>query len=134
AWSRISTAPAEGVEPDSASVDKLVQAGRAAADFQAARASLEAQRQQAAQFTQEQDELRFQISQLKGRLAALNDDSEFEVGVLREEVARLDARVEAVVEHLVAAAEPVVEHFKSIPGIRESVIGHAPAHDLRPPS
>ncbi|MCS6799812.1 MAG: protein kinase [Myxococcota bacterium] len=74
---------------------------------------LEERRVQAAReleaLERQHEDLRFQIDQLKGRLAILTAERELEIGTLRARIADLDVRVEALVDSLTRDAALVAD-------------------------
>lgn len=76
------------------------------------------------------DDLRFQVSQLKGRLGALNAEVEHEISVLRERVAEIGAQNAAVFEELNDAASTIGAHLNEFPAARRALQSSA---NVQPP-
>jgi serine/threonine protein kinase len=70
---------------------------------------------------QERDDLRFQISQLKGRLATAGAEQDLEITSIRERAAKLGAEREAVVDDLHGRAMAILRHFGEFPALEDAV-------------
>ncbi len=81
---------------------------QAIAELEEERRSLDARR----------EDLAFQTSQLKGRLAGLSAASEVDLDALRTQTRALDRRLQDQLDKLVGLAAPVVRHFASFPALR----------------
>ncbi len=64
------------------------------------------------------EDLRFQVSQLKGRLGALNAEVEHEIGELRERVAEFGAQNATIFEELNEVASQIGGHLSEFPSAR----------------
>ena len=69
----------------------------------------------------ERDDLRFQISQLKGRLGTLAAELELDLGAMHDEAARLGAEREALVDDLHERAHTLLRHFATFPELEDAV-------------
>jgi serine/threonine-protein kinase len=77
----------------------------------------------------ERDDLRFQLSSLKGRLGGLNAEQDVELTALRERTAELDRRSGELMEEVSQRAGVLTEHFSGFPALRDAVRA---ATDQRP--
>jgi serine/threonine-protein kinase len=73
------------------------------------------------------DDLRFQISQLKGRFGSLNAEGESDLAVLRQRSAESDDHLQEEVEETMRGAAPVYQHFLQFPHLRDHVLSGQPA-------
>ncbi|MFO0561413.1 MAG: protein kinase [Polyangiales bacterium] len=64
------------------------------------------------------EDLRFQVSQLKGRLGALNAEVEHEIGKLRERVAEIGGQNATIFEELHEVASEIGGHLSEFPSAR----------------
>jgi eukaryotic-like serine/threonine-protein kinase len=64
------------------------------------------------------DDLRFQITQLKGRLASVSADGEYELQAAKAEAQAMDQEVTELLDTLTREAEPLVRHFLAFPELR----------------
>ncbi|UJR80590.1 serine/threonine protein kinase [Sandaracinus amylolyticus] len=79
----------------------------------------------------ERDDLRFQISQLKGRLGTSGAELEIELGAIRERAAQLGAEREATVDDLQERALVLLRHFAAFPELQEAVRSASFSPDTR---
>jgi serine/threonine-protein kinase len=68
-------------------------------------------------------DVRFQVEQLKGRLAAVNADAEMDLNALRERASELGAQMAATQEQLLDAASRLTAHAAEFPAARPLVQG-----------
>ncbi len=67
------------------------------------------------------EDLEFQISQLKGRLAGLSAVSEVDLDALREQTRALDRQLQEQLDHVVALAAPLMQHFMTFPHLHDAL-------------
>jgi eukaryotic-like serine/threonine-protein kinase len=77
------------------------------------------------------EDLRFQVSQLKGRLGALNAEVEHEIGALRERVAEFGAQNATIFEELNEASSAIGAHLTEFPAARRVLQGSMVALPIR---
>lgn len=121
AWADLPPLPPPSSPIDSAAVDRLRQVGAAADEW----ASLEQRRRELAEQMgvreQGQDDLRFQVAQLKGRLGTLNAEGELDLGEMRERTVELDRSVQGLLDKIASRSEEIVKHLLEFPELRDSV-------------
>ncbi|MDB4988737.1 MAG: serine/threonine protein kinase, partial [Myxococcaceae bacterium] len=76
----------------------------------------------------EQEDLRFQIAQLKGRLGILNAEADDNLNQLREQAERLEASLSRNLDALARTAEPINRALSEIPAVR-AALGHLGGSD-----
>ncbi len=81
----------------------------------------------------EQEDLRFQVAQLKGRLGGLNAEGDIDLSGVKEETLRINREMQDRIERVVRDAEPVVRHFLAFPALREVVLGRRQLASLEAP-
>lgn len=64
------------------------------------------------------DELRFQITQLKGRLGSLGAEHEYEIRQIQEKARLLDEQAQALLQEMAQGADPVIQHLLAFPEVR----------------
>ncbi len=69
----------------------------------------------------ERDDVRFQLSQLKGRLGSLTAEQDLELNALRDHTADLDRRANELREEISQRAGVLTEHFASFPALRDAL-------------
>ncbi len=69
----------------------------------------------------ERDDLRFQVSQMKGRLGGMNAAEDVELGAMRAQGSDLDRRYGAVSDEIAQRAAAIMQHFAGFPELRELV-------------
>jgi chromosome segregation ATPase len=67
------------------------------------------------------EDLRFQVSQLKGRLGALNAEVEHEIGALRERVSEFGVQNASIFEELHEVASAIGAHLSEFPQARRAL-------------
>lgn len=77
------------------------------------------------------EDLRFQVSQLKGRLGALNAEVEHEIGALRERVAEFGTQNASIFEELNEASSAIGAHLTEFPAARRVLQGSMAALPIR---
>jgi serine/threonine protein kinase len=76
------------------------------------------------------EDLRFQVSQLKGRLGALNAEVEHEIGSLRDRVGEFGAQNASIFEELNEASSAIGAHLSEFPSARRVLQGSIAAAPL----
>jgi chromosome segregation ATPase len=122
AWGAIPPMPADHPALERELVEALRDAGHLAAIWIEAERSVVAFERDLEDRRREHEDLRFQISQLKGRLGTLNADSELDLGDMRGKTSKLDAEIRALVDELMEGAEPVMKHFMGFAELRDAVL------------
>jgi serine/threonine-protein kinase len=69
----------------------------------------------------ERDDVRFQLSQLKGRLGSLTAEQDLELTALRDHTADLDRRANELREEISQRAGVLTEHFAGFPALRDAM-------------
>jgi hypothetical protein len=121
AWLAI-PAPGQSL-PAPSSVERLRDLGNLAAIWLEAQRAVADLARDADARAREQDDVRYQIAQLKQRLETANGESESEAVSLRARAHDLDARRRAVLDELTQYGENIYRHFMGVPGFRERVQG-----------
>lgn len=106
---------------DDAALAALRHAGELAGELLDARALMSTAQRQERGLSQELDDLRFQIAQLKGRLGGLSAVVEHDQDGLREATRVLDGQWGEALGRVVQLAEPIVRHFMAFPHLRDLV-------------
>jgi eukaryotic-like serine/threonine-protein kinase len=70
----------------------------------------------------QREELRFQITQLKGRLGSVGADMEYEIHKGKDEAEALERDIRRAVESLAAQADPVMQHLLAFPELRPMLL------------
>ena len=104
-----------------ACAERLRQLGGLAAIWLETEAHLEALTGRMAAAEREREDLRFQISQLKGRLGILNAEADSELSDLREEAEALERELARVLDAIGRTADPISRTLGEIPGIRDQL-------------
>jgi tRNA A-37 threonylcarbamoyl transferase component Bud32 len=69
----------------------------------------------------ERDDVKFQLSQLKGRLGSLTAEQDIELNTLRSRTAELDRKSSELMEEVSQRAGVLTEHFSGFPQLREVI-------------
>jgi eukaryotic-like serine/threonine-protein kinase len=101
--------------------DLLRQLGGRASTWLDSEAQLDALSTRLAAAEREREDLRFQISQLKGRLGILNAEADSELSRLREQADVLEVALSRVLESLTRTADPISRTLGEIPAIRDQL-------------
>ena len=123
AWGSVPALPISGPELTRDVVEALRDAGSLASIWIEAERSVALIRRDLAERQRERDDLRFQISQLKGRMGGLGAEADAEAGSLRAEMARLDSELRRNTDEVVRDAEPIMRHFLAYPALRPYLLG-----------
>jgi eukaryotic-like serine/threonine-protein kinase len=100
---------------------ELSDAGMHAATWLEAEAQVRALSAEIATKERERDDVRFQLSQLKGRLGSLTAEQDMELGTLRDRTAELDRKTTELREEISQRAGVLTEHFSGFPHLRDMV-------------
>jgi serine/threonine-protein kinase len=73
----------------------------------------------------ERDDLRFQLGQLKGRLATISAESDYQVDGLKKETLQLGHDVQDRQDAVLREAEPIVRYLMGFPELRPLVVAKA---------
>ncbi len=122
AWASVAPMPSEGLRLSSEVVDALVDAGKLAKSFREAAVTIGELGRHQIELERERDDLRFQISQLKGRLGSINADAELEIEALRTKIGEVDTDIRRLSEEMVRRTDPVYKHLMSMPATRSDVL------------
>ena len=124
----------ERVTADSAR--RLRESGEIAAGYLEAEARITALVREIELRERERDDLRFQIAQLKGRMATLAAEQDVDLAETRERAARLGTEREAAIEDLQERATSLLRHFAEFPQLADAVrsASLAAAGRPRPPT
>ena len=69
----------------------------------------------------EREDLRFQVSQMKGRLGGMNAAEDVELGAMRAQNTDLDRRHNTLSDEIAQRAAAIMQHFAGFPELRELV-------------
>ena len=69
----------------------------------------------------ERDDLRFQVSQMKGRLGGMNAAEDVELGAMRAQNTHLDRRHTTLSDEVAQRAAAIMQHFAGFPELRDLV-------------
>jgi serine/threonine protein kinase len=69
----------------------------------------------------ERDDLRFQVSQMKGRLGGMNAAEDVELGAMRAQNTDLDRRHNTLSDEIAQRAAAITQHFAGFPELRDLV-------------
>lgn len=113
--------PAPMGEPTDAALEHLAEVGAMASDWLTA-ARDHAQAMETVQRDEGRlDDLRFQLSQLKGRLGSTGAESEADRERLRDDAESLEAQLETALAEMARISAPLVRHLISYPELRDKV-------------
>ena len=129
-WATLSRQPDEGARLSPKDVESLIELGMRAAELRDAAVELEGVARRHIELERERDDLRFQVSQLKGRLGTINAESELEVEHLRGEVTGCDAELRQLAERALEVSRPLYEHLLKYPECRGDALLGAGAETL----
>jgi serine/threonine-protein kinase len=127
AWAEVPPMPAGGPAVDREVAEALRDAGQLAAIWIEADRSVGSLQRDMLEREREIEDLRFQVSQLKGRLGTVNAEGDLDTSGNREETSRLDADLRRIVDDIVRTAEPVYRHFMAFPELRNEVLNSGQA-------
>jgi eukaryotic-like serine/threonine-protein kinase len=103
----------------------LRDAGAVAGSWLEAESQIESLGQQLRVRERERDDLRFQVSQMKGRLGGMNAEQDVELGAMRAHNTDLDRRHGALSDEIAQRAASITQHFANFPELRELVQAEA---------
>jgi predicted nucleic acid-binding Zn-ribbon protein len=72
----------------------------------------------------EREDLRFQMSQLKGRLGTLNAESTLVKEAMHDQTNNLDSEIQSRLDAIIPVAEQIVSHFMQDPSLRPLLTPH----------
>ena len=123
-WAQLGPPPQRAEELERKRVGRVHQLAEAAERWLREERALRALRAEVATLEGQHEDLRFQIAQLRGRMALLGaeDDFEREEGQERSPEARLDE----LYERAAMQAEPIVRYFLGVPALRDEVLRDRP--------
>jgi chromosome segregation ATPase len=118
----------EAVRHEPASIDvtlveRLRALGGQAALWLEAEAQLPALEARLKAAEREQEDLAFQVAQIKGRLGIVSAEAEGELAAMREQGEALEAELSRTLDAVRAASEPVVRALSAVPSLREMMSG-----------
>lgn len=122
-WRSLPRPPQDARDLTHEQVAPLKRAGELATTWIDAAHRIEQARQETTDLENQEQDLRFQIAQLKGRLASISAESDYDVGGLKAQTVELDRELERCTEALMEQAEPIVRHFMAFPQLRPKVLG-----------
>ena len=99
----------------------LVFAGEHAKVLESAKARIAQETRDLAEARARQDDLSFQLSQLKGRMGLQTASAEIEISPAREEMVALEEQIREASEAATRDVEPLVAHYLALPHAAEKV-------------
>ncbi|MCA9607631.1 MAG: protein kinase [Myxococcales bacterium] len=121
AWQQLPPMPAANVALDPRAVAMLHRAGEAATRWSAVDGRFRELHGQKAQREGSRNDLRFQVAQLKERLASLNAEGETDLASLREKTMSLDVAVQDLMDKIAVRSEEIVKHLLEFEELRDAV-------------
>lgn len=118
AWDEARTLVGDGVLEQLEAAQSVETAARRATAWRQAQLEVVECRALLESRTASAEDLRFQVSQLKGRLGALNAEVEHEIGKLRERVAEIGGQNATIFEELHDVASEIGGHLSEFPSAR----------------
>jgi serine/threonine-protein kinase len=118
AWDEARTLVGDGALERLEQAQSVETAARRATAWRQAQLEVVECRAQLESRTASAEDLRFQVSQLKGRLGALNAEVEHEIGMLRERVAEIGGQNATIFEELHEVASEIGGHLSEFPSAR----------------
>ncbi|MCA9533748.1 MAG: protein kinase [Myxococcales bacterium] len=107
--------------PSDEQLSALVRLGQAAARQLGAKQAIDTHMRDLAKARAEHDDIRFQMSQLKGRMGSFTAGAEVDINPAREELAALEREIREHLDLVLGDAEPVVRHLMSFPHLRDRI-------------
>ncbi|MFW6197849.1 MAG: protein kinase domain-containing protein, partial [Myxococcota bacterium] len=121
-WKELPGPPAdESPLPDDAA-RTLVALGALARRWEETGATVRRLEQALEPWIRQRDDLRFQIAQLKGRMASIGADKGVDLESAKNEADELDRRVQGELENVLRDAEPVMKHLMGFPELRRAFL------------
>ena len=97
----------------------MVEAGAVASAWMEAEKRLVSIHEDVRKRERERDDLRFQVSQLKGRLASMSVEQDMQVAALRENSVRLARERQAILDETAQHGAQVTQHLQAFPQLRD---------------
>ncbi len=119
-------APTAGATVSLTMAQLMVDSGKAAAAWMEAEKRLVTIHEDVRRRERERDDLRFQVSQLKGRLASMSVEQDMQVAKLRENSARLGRERQVLLDETAHRGAQVTQHLQSFPQLRDLWLGETP--------
>jgi serine/threonine protein kinase len=120
-WRAIPAIPADAAAPSIEAVESLREIGAIAGRWVDKMAAVVVLERDIARREREREDVRFQVSQLKGRLGSMSADSDQELSELRTRTRLIDGDMQAILDKIAGRAEEVTKHFLDFPDLREDV-------------
>lgn len=121
AWANLPLPPGPADPIDVATVARLRELGAAAAAWEAMAQQSGELRAQRAQREQGQNDIKFQVAQLKGRLGTLTAEGEVDLAMMRQKTEELDLEVQSLLDKIASRSEEIVKHLLEFPELRDQV-------------
>ncbi|MGE0785775.1 MAG: protein kinase [Sandaracinaceae bacterium] len=121
AWQDVPPMPGARAPLDAVHVSRLTEVGRVAADWLTLERELRQITAESGRITREREDLRFQVSQLKGRMATLTAEGDVDLDSLRDRTRRADVEVQTLLDAIARRSETIVKHLLEFPQLREAV-------------
>ena len=118
--------PTTGATVNLAAAQLMVDAGATARSWMDAERRLVTIHHDLRRRERERDDLRFQVSQLKGRLASMSVEQDMQVAQLREVSARLGRERQALLDETAHLGTQITHHLESFPQLRDLWNGETP--------
>ncbi len=123
-WAQLGPPPQRAEELERKRVGRVQQLAEAAEQWLRHERALRAVRAEVATLEGQHEDLRFQIAQLRGRMALLG--AEDDIGREEGQDASPETRLDELYERAATQAEPIVRYFLGVPALRDEVLQDRP--------